>query len=221
MQRTIIVGDVHGCLKELHNLLKKVNYKKNKDRLIFVGDLINRGPYSLEVLEFVENIRAETVRGNHEHFFLEYIRTGNYGLECFLKLKHQMGTKFKFWVEWLNQVPLFIEEENFLVVHGGLIPGKHPSQTSPSILTLIRTWDGINGEDLNNFLHPPWFELYKNPKLVVFGHWAKKGLVIRDNAIGLDTGCVYGKYLTAVILPERKILQVPSQSVYEPVVDKN
>ena len=62
-RRTIIIGDVHGCLYELKALIAKVNYHPDKDRLIFVGDLINKGPYSREVLEMVFSLHSEVVMG--------------------------------------------------------------------------------------------------------------------------------------------------------------
>ncbi|MBF0287085.1 MAG: metallophosphoesterase [SAR324 cluster bacterium] len=213
-QRTIVIGDVHGCLEELEELLNQVQYASTKDRLIFAGDFINRGPCSLEVLEKIQSLRADAVMGNHELGFLKYLKDPSFVYDNFPLLKSQMGNRLLFWSHWLERLPLFIEEKEFIVVHAGLAPNQAPFETSADILTRIRTWDG-QGTDLNNPEDPSWFELYHDPKLVLFGHWAKKGLVFRDNAIGLDTGCVYGKKLTAVVLPERSICQVPAKQIYE------
>lgn len=215
-QRTIIIGDVHGCLAELENLLKKVDYRPQKDQLIFVGDLINKGPHSLEVLQKVLNLQAEVIMGNHEFGFLQHLKDGSYPLKEFFHLKEQMGKHLKFWKNWLTQRPVYIEKEHFLVVHAGLAPNQHPAQTSPRILMNIRTWDGT-GENLNNPKDPAWFDLHKPSKLVVFGHWAKQGLVLKKNIIGLDTGCVYGNKLSALLLPEQTIYQVPAQKIYVPL----
>ena len=73
---------------------------------------------------------------------------------------------------------------------------------------------------MNNPANPSWYELYRLSKLVVFGHWAKRGLVIRKNVMGLDTGCVYGNQLTAVVLPEKTLFQVPAKQIYEAVQDR-
>ena len=62
----VIVGDVHGCFNELQELLKKCAYDKNNTTLIFVGDLVNKGPYSAEVARFVKESGALCVRGNHD-----------------------------------------------------------------------------------------------------------------------------------------------------------
>ena len=61
---------------------------------------------------------------------------------------------------------------------------------------------------------PPWFDFYTDDKLVVFGHWAAQEGVVRENAIGLDTGCVYGKKLTALVLPERELVSVKARKQY-------
>ena len=212
--RTIIIGDVHGCLEELEALLHKLDHRTGQDRLIFVGDLINKGPHSLEVLQKVRSLSAEVVMGNHEWKFLKYLKEDSSPSQGFCQLKQQMGGQLHYWQEWLSQLPAYIEAEQFLVVHGGLVPQQHPSETPISILCRIRTWDG-EGRDLNNPAHPSWFELYHHPKLVVFGHWAQRGLVLRNNAIGLDTGCVYGNRLSAVVLPEKTLCQVPAKKIYE------
>ena len=126
------------------------------------------------------------------------------------QLKEQMGEDLKQWVTWMKSWPLYIEEKDFLVVHAGLEPYKHPKQTAARTLLHIRTWDG-KGEELNSPHHPPWYDFYKGEKLVLYGHWALQGLKIRKNTIGLDSGCVYGKNLSGILLPERKILQVSSK----------
>lgn len=62
-----------------------------------------------------------------------------------------------------------------------------------------------------------WFEFYRGPKLFVFGHWAQLGGIVRENVVGLDTGCVYGKKLSALILPDREIITVKAKSNYCPI----
>lgn len=71
--KIIIVGDVHGCLDELKLLLVKCQFQKKVDKLVFVGDLVNKGPYSAEVVKFVRDIGASCVRGNHDDAALSQI----------------------------------------------------------------------------------------------------------------------------------------------------
>ncbi len=196
--RTLVIGDVHGCLRELDLLLEKVGFRQGSDRLIFVGDLINKGPNSLGVLQRVFELKAEVVIGNHELAMLNSKAAG-YPREL---------------VNWVKTWPTYIEEKDFMIIHGGLIPGVHPKDSDPGIFTRLRTWSpkfiAPGKKD-----DPAWYEFYTGQKLVVFGHWAAKGLVIRDNAIGIDTGCVYGRQLTCLTLPSRELTQVNALEVYE------
>ena len=211
--RTIIVGDVHGCLYELKALLKKLQYT-SKDRLIFVGDLINKGPFSLKTLQFVHSLKAECLLGNHEMHFLDYLKKKrSMKYKALISLKEEMNLETSFWKDWLSKLPLYIEEDHFLVVHAGLKPHTHPSQTPRHILTTIRTWSDRTS-NLKSPSHPPWYEFYKDSKPVIFGHWSRKGLIEKPNVIGLDSGCVYGGQLSAVCFPEKKIHQVPSLKNY-------
>ena len=212
-RQVFIVGDVHGCYLEFLELLKKVNYHKSSHRLILVGDIINRGPYSLEMLEWVKKEGAEIVRGNHENTFLRSLKEDRPINSSLEKLKQKIGTKTKEWTDWIETWPFYLETEDFLVVHGGLVPDKHPKDTDPLFLMYIRTWDG-EGKDITNKNNPPWYDFYKGEKLVVYGHWALQGLNVRDNTIGLDSGCVYGKQLSGVLLPQKEIIQVESQKEY-------
>lgn len=215
MRKTFVLGDVHGCFKEFLALLKKADYTAQTHRLILVGDIINRGPYSLEMLEWVKKQRVEMVRGNHEQSFINGVRKNGYLSPVFKTLKKDMKTDLNKWMQWLEALPLYIEEEDFLVVHAGLVPGEKPKYSDPSLLMNIRTWDG-KGKDIKNEFNPPWYSYYKSSKTVIYGHWANQGLNVRKNTIGLDTGCVYGYELSGVLLPERKILQVPAIKNYYP-----
>ncbi len=214
-RRNIIIGDVHGCIDELNALLDKVNYRPGFDSLAFLGDIINRGPCSKETFIRFKELNAVSVLGNHERHLLECSRRG-YKSRNYLKLEEEYGDLFSELLENIADWPVFIETDDYILVHGGLIPGKGPEQTDSRILTSIRTWDG-EGKDLNNPGNPSWYELYKGAKLVVFGHWAALGGVVQQNVIGLDTGCVYGRELTALILPEKKLVNVPALKQYHPV----
>lgn len=202
--RTLIIGDVHGCLRELELLLKKANYDVHRDELIFVGDLINKGPHSLSVLEYVKNLRAKVILGNHELALLIARETGQ---------KPRYPREI---VNWIRSWPVYIETKDFIVVHGGIIPGEDITDSHPRMLTRIRNWDDKK-KCLGTSQDPPWYDFYHGDKLVIFGHWAAKGLVWRDNAIGLDTGCVYGRKLSCLVMPGRQLVQIDALDVYEEV----
>lgn len=212
-KKTFIVGDVHGCFKEFLDLLKKLDYSPKSHRLILVGDIINRGPFSLKMLKWVRKKGVELVRGNHEQSFIRRVQEDGFLNSTFKKLKENMKGNLDKWLNWMESLPFYIEDEDFLVVHAGLIPGEHPKYSDPHLLMNIRTWDG-QGQDLKSESNPAWYSYYKGKKLVVYGHWANQGLNVRSNTIGLDTGCVYGGKLSGVLLPDRKILQVRALQNY-------
>ena len=208
--RIFVVGDVHGCFDEFMLLLKKAGYTSQHHRLILLGDLINKGPDSFKVLSWVREQKVETLMGNHELKFIKAVENDLFLPLVLAKLQKNMGDELNNWLEWLKQWPVYIEEEDFLAVHGGLVPGEHPSESKKEYLLNIRYWDGT-GQNMKDPAYPAWHELYTGSKLVVYAHWARQGLKIKNNSIGLDTGCVYGGQLTGLWLPDRTVIQVPSQ----------
>jgi len=180
-----------------------------------LGDLINKGPSSAEVVQFVYDLKVEVLLGNHEMGLLKAIQTSLLRPQH-EKLLSELGAKKGPIISWIKSFPLYIEDKDFLAVHAGVPPNQPLNKTPASILTQIRTWDG-QGMDLNNEKDPPWFEFYQGTKPIVFGHWAKRGLIVRPNAYGLDTGCVYGKKLTALILPHFELVHVKAKKVYKDI----
>ena len=119
-----VIGDVQGCFDELMLLLEKINFDTKKDELIFAGDLINRGPKSLEVLEFclANKNSIEVVLGNHDIYLLYLIHQNkkNYQLAPILDSKNRKKI-----FNWLIQKPLMLERKNkknekFLISHAGI-----------------------------------------------------------------------------------------------------
>lgn len=216
-KRTLIVGDVHGCIDELNQLLEFAGYQQNEDRLIFVGDLINKGPGSFAVLEKVRALNAEVTMGNHELSFLKFLKKDNSEHEFFSPLKDAMQSKVNDWKDYISTFKPFIRLDGALVVHAGLVPGEKPEESDVNVLARIRTWDGVGKELNRQGKDPAWYELYDGDDLIVYGHWAEKGLNISDKYIGLDSGCVYGRQLSALSLPDRKIFQVSAKKQYMPV----
>ena len=203
-ERTIFIGDVHGCIEELEELLNQASYNASKDRLIYLGDLINKGPNSLEVLKLVKDQNCEILMGNREQHVIE-------GPES------KKSLPYKGWLPFISKFLPYIEDEKFIAVHGGLAPGLTPKETPLRTLTHIRTWGGDHGQLNNPKNDPHWFDLYTNTKPVIFGHYAKLGLIQKNNCTGIDTGCVYGGKLTAYTLPDQSLIQVSAKKVYCPL----
>jgi predicted phosphodiesterase len=208
-QRTIVIGDVHGCSDELQDLLRAVKAQPT-DRLISVGDLISKGPDSRGVIEWAMKTKnLECVVGNHELRLRKHWHAGTRSTEKAhdADTYRQLGDSYERAMSFIDRWPMTISGHGFMVVHAGFDPAEGLEWQSGSQLTNIRRLD--DGR--------PWYEAYRDRTLVVFGHWAKRQPVVRMNAVGLDTGCVYGGSLTALILPERILISVPARRVY---VDK-
>jgi hypothetical protein len=206
MKRTIVFGDVHGCSDELQDLLRAVGAGRD-DRLVCVGDLIGKGPDSRSVLDWtLEQPNLEGVLGNHELRFIEAWRAGRAPQDKPYDpaTLSQLGESFGRYMGRLSAWPMTLNDGASLFVHAGFDPRLPLDAQEAHFLANVRRLEGER----------PWYELYGEPRLVVFGHWARREPVVRSNAIGLDTGCVYGGRLTALILPERRLVSVPARRAY-------
>ena len=215
MNRTIFIGDIHGCLDELNRLLEKISYNPDSDIIYSVGDFVNRGPDSRGVFLKLKGIGCRLVLGNHEYYFKQHIQKNNKKvIEHYQKIFTNIYDDF---VRYIFQIPLYIETDDFILVHAGIDPGKKLlSNQNAKILTSVRTLNSLTGQ-IDQPDGQPWFKNYIGSKLIVFGHWAELEGVIQSNVIGLDTGCVYGKKLSALIVPGKEIISVEAKRIYEPI----
>ncbi|NCB41045.1 MAG: serine/threonine protein phosphatase [Clostridia bacterium] len=187
LMKTFVVGDVHGCFQELTELLGSLRIKWGEDRLILLGDYIDRGSQEHEVLDFLQNLRNKfginkiiPLRGNHEQMLLDTL--GNtYHMNCRFSENE---------IEFLRSLSVFYEDTNWFYVHGGINPSLGlASQNEQEML-----W--IRGEFYN---HRGSFE-----KKVAFGHTPTRSIngkdepVVWEDRVALDTGCVFGGNLSAM-----------------------
>lgn len=216
--RTLIVGDVHGCREELEDLLREAGWEEDDD-LVFVGDVVAKGPDSLGVVRLARRLGARGVRGNHDQHCLrwwEARQTGEPPPE--LRDAHQLVADVlddDDW-RWLAALPLWLElpDHDALVVHAGLLPDVALEEQDPYDLMNMRSIleDGTASRDYDE--GEPWATHWPGPRLVVFGHDAVRGLQRHPHAFGLDTGCVYGGWLTGVWLPDRDLVSVPARETW-------
>ena len=220
--RTIIIGDVHGCADQLRELLLKVDFQKQEDRLLLTGDAFSRGPDPLQVWALIRETRAEMVLGNHDARLLEQLETQAAGRSPRFRWSNQSRTFDSLnpagaeLLPWLRSLPLYIDDADFLLVHAGINPEKGLSGTRRDEFLTIRTWPpkgGIEGDRWHDVIE--WVR-----GLLVFGHDAPGGLVVRPassadgpttprpHLLGLDSGCVYGGALSAYVLEDNRIFQV-------------
>jgi bis(5'-nucleosyl)-tetraphosphatase (symmetrical) len=261
---TYAVGDVQGCYTEFRQLLELLHFDPAQDKLWLVGDLVNRGPGSLEVLRLVKSLgeSAVTVLGNHDLHLLavaegvaELHHTDT--LDEVLKAadRHEL-------LAWLRQQRLLHAEGGHVLVHAGLLPqwtvekaaglarevesalrsvdyavflarmyGNAPHAWDDSLSGYKRLRVIVNAFTRLRIVTPqgemefrfkgevrdipegyvPWYEAPRRKSRsasVIFGHWSALGLLLQDNVIALDTGCLWGGPMSAIRLEDRQLFQV-------------
>ncbi|WP_280585207.1 metallophosphoesterase family protein [Halorubrum sp. Boch-26] len=190
-----VVGDVHGSRAALETLLASLDLADD-DLVVFVGDLVRKGPDSPGVLDIVRgDPRLVTVRGNNEQ-------------------KIVRGDKDPDWLRdgdraYFESLPIAISFDDALVVHGGVDPERSlESHTIEELLTMrAPRGDGYDG--------PFWYDDYDGPHRVFFGHTVHDAPVVRKHAVGLDTGCVYGGTLTAYDYRNDEFLTTGSTTTHQ------
>lgn len=226
--RTLVVGDVHGCLGELKELLRRSGFRRGSDRLVFAGDLVDRGPDSLGVVRLAMEMGAESVMGNHEEKHLRYRRHSiramvdrAYKNPMFEPHPHVHKSFGPAEWEWLGRLPLTVWlNDSTVVVHGGFAldsTPQHPHLNSCRIRFVdVRTEKSVPG--IGSVGQPDgalfWTGLYdggENGRTnVIFGHQPfQRPNVTRNKGywtLGLDTGCCYGDYLSGYWLEDREFV---------------
>ncbi len=213
-----IFGDIHGCASSLAGLYGKLKRTlRREDILVFLGDYIDRGKDSCEVIQFLldlaEKHPAIFLKGNHESMLLNYLagrdhqglyfyNGGEYTLESYRR-EYGVASIPDRHMEFFRALKLYYETDNFIAVHAGL---------NPTIETVRRQ----DEEELLWIRERFYFADRQWEKTVVFGHTPVACLtgnmrqVYRDewrNIIGIDTGAVYGGVLTCLRMPDGRIFQ--------------
>ncbi len=235
-----IIGDVHGCYKELKELFQKLGYKwKNNIPIhpdgripFFVGDITDRGPYSIKTIELVYNLvivhkKGKYVPGNHCNKLYRFL-LGNpvqqkHGLETTvaeyeaLSPTEQRKIRNQF-IKLYEQAPLYeiVEEANAVVAHAG-IKQSYFGRYDKKVETFVLYGD-ITGKTDERGLpeRRDWAAHYSGDQWIVYGHTPVKEPRFKNKTVNIDTGCVFGGSLTAFRLPDEKILSVPSKQPYNP-----
>ena len=214
--RLIAIGDIHGCHVEFAELLARLDLQRD-DRVILLGDLVNRGPDSRKVIAIAREIRATALLGNHELRLLKFHRTGDRKVLKEGDVATAESLQLEDW-EFLQAMPLTFEEPalNTVCVHGGFLPDEAWQKQPAEVVTRIQVIDreGRPAKRADRPDAPCWADLWTGPPFVVYGHTPRPEIYKLKWSLGIDTGCVLGGHLTAYVLPEKRFLQVKARQRY-------
>ncbi len=216
--RCYVIGDIHGCPDELASLIENLPLEP-QDRLVFLGDYIDRGPDSKGVVSYLIDRQSKLpqkmtfLKGNHEDMFLAYLGLGGQYPDMFLYngggstlLSYGISPRVRDSSEILARIPEshleffrglkgYFLVEPYLCVHAGVHPLKPLDQQSEEELLWIRNEFILNRHSL--------------PFTVLFGHTPQKAVFFDlPSKIGLDTGLVYGNELSCLEIQEKVLFQV-------------
>lgn len=233
-----IIGDIHGCLNEFQELTRKLGYKwetgipihPEQRSLGFVGDLTDRGPESLKVIDIVWKLvidqkQAYYTPGNHCNKLYRYF-LGNkvqtkHGLETTvaeyveLTKKEQQKVRHQF-MELYEKAPLYLtlDDQKLFIAHAG-IKEKYIGKTNSKVKTFVLYGD-ITGETNPDGtpVRKDWAKEYTGNAWIVYGHTPVKEVRKVNNTYNIDTGAVFGGKLSALRYPEMEVVSVPSTMPY-------
>jgi len=205
MGKIFAIGDIHGSIDRLQDLMQKIPIDFANDTLLFIGDYIDRGPGSVEVVEYLMDLKKRVpeiifLKGNHEDMLEKYLdgtdrftyllNGGQNTLDSYLS-KTRRSDSFPIpaeHIDFFKSLRLYYETEAYIFVHAGLRPKIPLASQKTEDLLWIR----------DKFI----YSKYNFGKPVVFGHTPLEKPLVEPNKIGIDTGAVYGNALTCVQLPD-------------------
>lgn len=207
--RIFAIGDIHGCDEKLYRLLDRLPYTPGKDRLVFLGDYINRGTGAARVLERIIELkkndsRTITLLGNHEYILREYLHSRDPQLLPYLRGMGIEATRDSYrgrnllklegagfiteeHLEFLDTLLPYWENEQYIFVHAGLDPKLPLAENDLTTLCEARESFFATEHDFG--------------KKIIFGHTPFEMPLVTPTKIGIDTGASYGNLLTAIELP--------------------
>ena len=245
-ERTLVIGDVHGCVDELRALLARCSFDGTCDRLVLLGDLLDRGPDPVACVHLARELGAESVMGTHEETPLrfrkhrsEQARRPGYTnpMRSFEpeRMRQHEALSDDDW-RWIEALPTVLHlADDFVAVHAGLLPGRPLAEQPPRSLVRLRYLDPVGHmlslaqQELPKSPPRCWTDSYDGALSVAHGHAVLSlGEPVRTlrpqgvEVFGLDTGCVFGGRLTALVLYDgrpgvRDIVQVDAARRYAPL----
>ncbi|MFT6662323.1 metallophosphoesterase [Maricaulis maris] len=229
-----LIGDIHGCFDELVSLLARLGYDRRDvhdwhhpkgRRLVFLGDLVDRGPDSPAVLRTVMSTlaggRGHCVVGNHDDKFRRWLAGRDvkltHGLSETIEQVQAEPVDFRReLLAFIDTLPhhLILDQGRLIVAHAGVQADMH-GEDSKRVRAFAMFGEVTGERDAHGLpVRLDWARNYAGEATVVHGHIAEPDVRERNNVICVDTGCVFGGHLTALRWPERERVQVPAQQTY-------
>ena len=216
MNKIIAIGDIHGEFYKLRDLIDKL-YIDNNYMLVFLGDYIDRGEHTFEVIDYLVELNKKHncvfLKGNHEEMFMDYLSGihenlficnggsstvnsyKNNGFNIYPGVDYMDRHLPPEQISFFQSLKYYYETEKYIFIHAGLLPKNIPLSEQPKDILLWERYDFINSE-------------FNWGKKIIFGHTPNKEILKMYNKICIDTGAYYEDgVLTCVILPEERFVQ--------------
>lgn len=233
IERTVVIGDVHGTLYEFQELLNLVDYQSPHVRVILAGDLIDRGPDSTGVVRLARELDLPCVLGNHEAKFLKWLKNKGSRSDV-LGSRDKPAHYYQLSdddVNYIARMPLYLKLEplNTIIVHAGLRPNIPLEKQTKDDLCYLRYMDDnqkfVSLRTINKLGSKEaagahfWTAHGPFGYNVIYGHqvWDVPRIDQFDDGtscIGIDTGCCFGNALTAYVIETQQFIQVKAKRIY-------
>lgn len=198
-----VIGDIHGEIAQLKTIIDKINYDPDQDKLIFLGDYIDRGADSYQVYRYIkelDNGKNIFLRGNHEEMMIDAVLNDN-NIELWYHNGGQATersfpnhSELKEAARFFNSLPYYHSNQNYIFVHAGIRPNrKLKDQTEHDLVWIRYQFLGAEAGD------------FKEAKTVVAGHTPVPKVKFEENKILMDTGAGKGGILSAINLETKKV----------------
>jgi predicted MPP superfamily phosphohydrolase len=225
--KVIIISDVHGCLYELIDLISIATNNFPDHHFVFTGDLTDRGPNSLGVIEKVKELNAVCVMGNHDEKLIRYLK-GNkikiaHGLQTTVDEIEKSTIDKQYLCDFFSSFPIYVILDNgkLVVSHAGIkdwMIGKQDEKKHGLIQQTCLYGDIDGSVDANGKpIRKDWAverNLVDESPFIVYGHCIQKELKIVNKTCCVDMGCCEGGSLSALVYPEMTFISVPAKDIY-------
>ncbi len=205
-----VIGDIHGEIDKLKTIIEKINYDSTQDKLIFVGDYVDRGADSYEVYKYIKELDNDKnifIRGNHEEMMVDAVLNEN-KIDLWYhnggqktKVSFPNNSELKNAAHFFDSLPYYHTTQDHIFVHAGINPSKSlEEQTEHDLVWIREPFLGAKSED------------FKENRTIVAGHTPVAEVKFEENKILVDTGAGKGGILSAVDLKTKEVYSTSGEN---------